>query len=109
MSFFDGQTWSGVVQFNETATISAFTTWDPFGSGHPRLIVAGDNLQIAGVGHTHLLSFDGTTWSSLAELTPSASGGGLGVKALTIWDPDGAGGVPDALVIGGNFTQLNGK
>jgi trimeric autotransporter adhesin len=104
----DGQAWSplgagiGVFAFGKYELVHALAQFDEDGSGPnpPRLFAAGTFTFAGGQSITNLARWDGTSWSEV--------GGGVndspGLGALAVFDPDGAGGQPGALIIGGLVT-----
>ncbi len=82
--------------------VEALTTWDPDGDGPAaRVLVAGGDFTTAGgAPAVGVAIWDGDSWSAL--------GAGLGpwpVRALGVWDPDGAGPASEQLFAGGDFTS----
>lgn len=86
------------------AQARAVTLWDPDGSGPlpAQPVVGGDFVNAGGILVNRIARFDGTMW------LPFGTGANTGlngiVRALTTWDPDGAGPQPRMLVAGGDFT-----
>ena len=85
------------------AEIFALCTWDPDGAGPlPPVVVAGGNLQVPAPG---VALWNGTAWQGM--------GGGVGVGqtviAVTLYDADGPGPLPEMPVIGGAFTSAGGQ
>ena len=69
-------------------------------SGH--LIVGGHFSAIDGVTANCIADWNGTSWTQM--------GGGMenAVYSLTMWDPDGAGPIPNHIVAGGRFSTAGG-
>ena len=77
----------------------AFTTWDADGAGPgPELLYLGRN--------NGLDSWDGTVRTQVTWLTMTAFPFSGEIRAMTPFDPDGAGPLPEELVIGGAFESV---
>lgn len=87
-------------------TVSALTTWDPDDAGPlAERIVAGGSFSMAGgIIVNKVASFDGSAWQPFASGITS----GNSVLALTTWDPDGPGAATSQVIVGGDFTMVNG-
>ncbi len=79
----------------------ALTIWDPDGPGPlPAQPVAGGDFFFAGSERVNLIArWDGAAWQ------PLGSGMNNTVFALTTWDPDGTGPMPEQVVAAGEFTN----
>ena len=91
--------WSTLGTIGELETVGALTTWDPDGPGPaPQSLIAG--LRFATPGNQFLaqrvVRWTGGAWESLG------SGIDTAVRAMTSWDPDGAGPASPWLVVGGD-------
>ncbi|MCC6678099.1 MAG: hypothetical protein IT436_13240 [Phycisphaerales bacterium] len=99
----DGTRWSPLgTGMNNRA--SALTSYDPdeAGPAPPVLVAGGDFTTAGGVGANFIAAWDGTRWS------PLSAGMDNYVRALTKYDPDGAGPESPVLVAGGYFTTAGG-
>ncbi len=67
------------------------------------LVIGGHFSSAGGVTANNLAWWDGTTWHAFGTGTNGA------VRALAMWDPDGPGVEQPQLVIGGDFTQVDGQ
>jgi len=100
----DGVSWqplgSGI-----SGTVTSLTTFDPDGPGaQPPLLVAGGAFTAAGgVSASNIARWDGNEWQ------PIGSGMNDWVLALTTYDPDGSGDMPQQLIAGGYFTAAGGN
>jgi len=85
------------------------TAWQPLGSGmnnivyaltvfNGQLVAGGSFTTAGGVTVNRVACWDGSEWGAFS----SGMDDGL-VRALTIWDPDGAGSQPEMLIAGGDF------
>lgn len=68
----------------------------------PALYVGGDFASIAGISASRVARWDGNRW------TPLGTGVNDVIFAVTVFDPDGLGGAPPTLVVGGWFTTAGG-
>jgi T5SS/PEP-CTERM-associated repeat protein len=84
--------------------VNAMTVIDTDGSGPspPELFIGGVFKVAGGVLASNIVRWDGASWRSLG------SGTNLAVKALVPFDADGPGGMPPALIAGGDFTTVDG-
>lgn len=84
--------------------VRALTTWDADGAGPltGQIVAGGGFTNAGGVAASRIARWDGTAWQALG------SGLNSGVYALTTWDPDGAGPLPEELIAGGHFTMSAG-
>lgn len=80
---------------------SALTTWDPDGPGPlPRQMIAGGDFSGAFVGGftvNRVARWDGAAWRAMGDGLDAI------VRALTTWDPDGAGPAEPVLIAAGDF------
>ncbi|TWT43881.1 hypothetical protein RAS1_02810 [Phycisphaerae bacterium RAS1] len=101
---FDGVEWQPLGT-GLSSTLWGLTTWDPDGGGPlpDEVVAVGDFVTAGGVTVNQVARYDGTQWQ--------AFGAGIGnhVKAVTVWDTDGPGGNPGAIVVGGHFTEAAGN
>ncbi len=106
---YDGENWFPVGG-GVGGSVRALTIFDPDGpEGDPPSLIVGGAFGEAG-GDTSInkiAAWDGTSWTALGSGmsggTPQAS-----VRALAVWDQDGAGPEPATLFAGGEFTMANG-
>jgi hypothetical protein len=103
----DGVTWRPLgsgIGTNTAVNIQAMTAWDP--PSGPRQFIIGGNFAAGGViAGNYIQRWDPAAgaWVALG------SGMNNQVRALTVWDPDGASGpVPSQLVAAGDFTTAGG-
>lgn len=84
--------------------IAALTMWDADGLGplSAQLVAGGRFTSAGGVAANRVAGWDGSAWQ------PLGSGVDGAVRALTTWDPDGSGPLPEWLVAGGYFTTAGG-
>ncbi len=75
---------------------------DGSGPGGPKLI-AGGTFSVAGGPTESIASWDGQTWSSLGF------GRSFNIRALTVFDADGTGPLPEVLVVAGAFGSAGGN
>lgn len=84
--------------------VYALVTWDPDGAGPQQalLISGGQFTQAGNVPVNRIAAWNGASWQAL--------GAGMDhwVRALTTWDPDGAGPEQALLIAGGSFVQAEG-
>ena len=87
------------------ADVYAVASFDPDDGGPlaPVLVVGGEFVTAGGVTVNNIAMWDGAMWHALGEGTNDA------VRAVAVWDPDGAGPTPGQLVIGGDFTEVDGR
>lgn len=86
--------------------VASLTVWDPDGNGPfpPQLVAGGLFTTAGGTVVNRVARWDGAAWQ------PLGSGAANGaVYALSVYDPDGAGPLPDLLVAGGSFTIIGGS
>jgi hypothetical protein len=91
------------------SSVDALATWDPDGAGpQPAQLVAGGGFTTAGgLTVNHIARWDGSQWLPFG--TGMSGRDRLPyISALTTWDPDGAGPLPDQLVAGGTFAFAGG-
>lgn len=84
--------------------VYSLTTWDPDGSGplSPQLVAGGFFSSAGGVTVNKIARWDGEAWR------PLGSGVNGHARAITTWDPDGAGPLAAELVAGGQFSTAGG-
>jgi trimeric autotransporter adhesin len=100
----DGHEWSSLAGGGMNDVIYTLALFGEDGSGE-RLFAGGWFTEAgASAGQTarHIARWDGETWSEVG------GGVGLAVRALAVFDPDGAGPAPAALYAGGHFTSAGG-
>ncbi len=95
----DGTNWRDLGNF-ETATVRALATFDADGPGPDaaRLVAGGMFTRLGGVAARNVAVWDGEKWSPLGD--------GLAheIHALAVYDADGEGPLPAALIAGGERT-----
>jgi hypothetical protein len=104
----DGVAWrpfGNGIGTNSAVNIQCMITYDPDGSGPlPAQLIIGGHFGVGtGVGN-YIQRWDNATQSWF----PLGTGMNNDVRALTVWDPDGAGPFPPQLVAGGDFTTADG-
>jgi hypothetical protein len=104
----DGVTWrpfGNGIGTNSAVNILCMLPYDPDGAGPlPEQLVIGGHFSVgAGVGN-FIQRWDNASQSWL----PLGQGMNNDVRALTVWDPDGAGAFPPQLVAGGEFSTADG-
>jgi Immunoglobulin domain len=84
----------------------ALTVWDPDGSGpiQPQLVAGGSFTTAGGTTVNRVARWDGAAWQPLGSGAANGS-----VLALSVYDPDGPGPMPDQLVAAGSFTSIGGS
>jgi hypothetical protein len=85
--------------------IKAMTAWDPDGSGPlpARLLIAGDFTRLyGGLILNRVAQLEGGAWG------PVGAGFNNAVTSVALWDMDGDGPLPPALVAAGSFTSSGG-
>lgn len=92
------------------------TSWDALGGGVPFevhaiaamqthagvRVFAGGSQFVSSSERPRLAIWDGTRWTTIVGLA------GTRVEALAVYDADGAGPLPQQLIVGGDLTTLNG-
>jgi hypothetical protein len=107
----NGTEWSalgaGIDAFGEYEVVRGLAQFDEDGAGPnpPRLFAAGKFDSAGGHPITNLARWDGTSWSAVGSGVNDPFWAGL--TSLAVFDPDGPGGEPGALIIGG-FVSLAG-
>ncbi|OWY71544.1 hypothetical protein B7486_07605 [cyanobacterium TDX16] len=116
----DGTTWlpvGGGVTWPGLATqpsVTALGTYDDDGGGpNPHSLVVGGPFSKAGsISVNGIARWDGVDWYALGGgfTTVGIPGAGRpGIRAITEFDPDGAGSMPSRLIVGGNFNRADGQ
>ncbi|MFT3685891.1 MAG: hypothetical protein QM783_13380 [Phycisphaerales bacterium] len=96
-----GSAWSAI---DNAATLPAVITgFDVDGLGRDSLVVAGGFEQFGGVNAYHAAAWDGTGWKTLNTGVDDY------IYSIAQFDPDGAGGAPPRLFIGGAFRTIGGQ
>jgi hypothetical protein len=101
----DGTVWSTVGGgVSAGGRVYALAVYDDGGAGPnlPALYAGGWFTTAGSISASNIAEWDGTTWSALGSGTNSY------VYALAVFDRDGAGPQPTALVAGGAFTLAGG-
>lgn len=109
----DGETWSSLAGGAFTPTgqgIQALAVFDDDGPGPhlPALYAAGDFTSIGGVSAHWIGRWDGTSWSALGSGLSGGTNSFPTVRALAVFDEDGAGPNPPALFAAGDFFTAGG-
>jgi trimeric autotransporter adhesin len=81
--------------------IYTIALFDEDGTGE-KLFAGGWFTLAGGTPAQHIARWDGQAWM------PVGGGVNLAVRALTVYDPDGEGPAPAALIAGGHFTSAGG-
>jgi hypothetical protein len=108
----EGSRWSplgaGISALGEFEMVYALAPFDEDGAGPnpPRLFAAGKFDGAGGNAITNLARWDGKTWSAVGQGVNDP--GWQGLTSLAVFDPDGAGGEPGALMLGGLVSQAGG-
>ena len=99
----DGSNWAALGS-GLNASASALIPFDHDGDNTDpaKLYVAGAFTQAGGNAASKIASWDGSDWA------PLGSGLDADGQCLAVFDPDGSGGDPPALIIGGDFTSAGG-
>lgn len=103
----DGATWQ-TMGAGPNNHVYSLTSWDPDGEGPltPRLVAGGVfNAANDGAVPNRVAVWDGVSWQGLGT---GMDGWAERVRAVTSWDPDGAGPLPPRLVAAGYFTVAGG-
>ena len=106
----DGSAWQPL-DSGMNNLVHALTTWDPDGPGPlPAQLVAGGDFSTAGgVTVNRISRWDGSAWQAFdSGMVGGDSFNPGSVFAMTTWDPDGPGPLPEELVAGGGFTAAGG-
>jgi trimeric autotransporter adhesin len=108
---FDGEQWtslgSGMTKSGTNpppAEVLALAAFDEDGpGGNPPVLFAGGDFELAdGIAANNVARWDGTAWSAVGDAAAGNDIGGI-VRALAVFDDDGAGSNPEALYAGGDF------
>jgi hypothetical protein len=89
-------------------TVNALATFDEDGAGpNPPVLYAAGGFSMSGTTNVQgVARWTGTQWAQLSPYPPSF---GIGtISSLLAFDPDGPGPLPEALFIGGGFSQSGG-
>ncbi len=101
----DGASWQPMSTGITNGEVYTLYVWDEDGDGPqpPQLVAGGTFLISSSSGPTRAAVWDGNEWKPLGGALNSI------VQDITSWDPDGPGGMPPELVIGGDFTMGEGE
>lgn len=110
LASWDGSAWSGYAQ-GPANTVNTLAAFDPDGAGaQPASLTLGGNFATVGRSPITTVNaiarFDGSSFQSLST---GALGGNQQVRAMTHWDPDGAGPLAPRIAAVGTFTSVNGQ
>jgi Immunoglobulin I-set domain len=103
----DGSAWHALNSTALNGSVFALCTWDPDGTGPaaPMLVLGGNFITALPNGGGTLGRVAGWTGSAWATFANGLNGL---VRAVTSWDPDGAGPMPPQLIAGGDFFMSGG-
>lgn len=104
----DGSVWQSFGTGMDSS-VRSLATWDPDGAGPlpSQLVTGGFFTSAGGVAVNRVAGWNGSAWQPFATGL-SGKTRFPAVNALATWDPDGAGPLPDQLVVGGDFTTAGG-
>lgn len=87
--------------------VRAMTVYDPDGGGplRPYLVAGGDFTMAGGLPANHIARWVINPLTGKGSWGPLGSGVNGKVHALTVWDDDGDGPDPEAIIVGGEFTD----
>lgn len=109
----NGSSWTGTGFSSGAPNVSELAVFDPDGAGpsEPALIAAGNFVHPTASGDAvDIARYDRATasWSPLAPgafFVSQTSGDSAQLSALAVYDDDGAGPMPPALYVAGNFVR----
>jgi trimeric autotransporter adhesin len=82
---------------------------DGEGPGAPTLFAGGNFTQAGDVSVSRIARWNGSVWSPLPGPISGLNGNSFVVRALAVFDEDGAGPRRAALFVGGTFTDINNR
>lgn len=102
IAMWDGQSWQPIGT-GLNMEVNCLSTWHPAGTpGSPEQLVAGGIYSAYNDSIQHIARWNGSIWHGFAAGTNGP------VYAITPWDPDDDGPLPEQLYVGGRFTEAQG-